>query len=419
MGPNVEKLRKCRSIVEIHNIVKSISTSTATVNRTLVLLSKSSRSKPMKVSLSVKDETKTFKQGRKGQIVDNVPTLSDISGVKLKNYTAPNAATLSKHADMLHKLHGNEVDLNAAEGMLLHSFAGSAAQKKVLASIKELKKATRAGLDKAFSILNNIGINHMPVEMTTVVAEVSKFITENIGATSYTALHDDMDYVVPADTTEFKNDEFQFCHYTQLKNLKNDKGFVFEDFFFILTGIVNKAGVMRFYLSAFPNFIAPGHYPIGKSVANVSEIDKRLHFLMLRNDIATAFEARPLGLSEKDLKAKGFTGIPGVATTIVNKDTLTVKLVKGLTADQIKNVVTTVMPLLSFHAGGRSSLVTNKPRFASGFTYIDFKLVPKVAHKGDQQKAIIDEAKLNELQDALGLSQEQLIAVKKALKQFN
>lgn len=420
MGPNVEKLRKCRSIVEIHNVVQSIRTSTTKINRSLSAMYTSGR-KRLNVSLSVKDESVKLTQGRKGQkLVVDKAVVSDLTGVKLQNYTAPNASTLAKHSELLHKLHGNEADLNAAEGMLLHSFTGSAAQKNVLTAIKALKKETQVGLDKAFSILNNVGVNHMPDEMSSVTAEVSQFVTDHIPKTAYTVLHDDMDYVVPADTSEFPKDEFHFCHYTQFKNLRNDKGFVFENFFFILTGVVNTAGVMRFYLNAFPNFIAPGHYPIGKAIANIKDIEKRLHFLMLHNDISTEFETKPLAMSDKDLTTKGFRGIPGVESVILNNNMLTVKLQKSKSDSlSINRVVSTVLPLLTFHAGGHTSNIVHKPRVASGFTYIDFKLTPKRKLDSSGEKALVDVAKLSELQHVLGLTDVQLTAVKKALRPFN
>lgn len=421
MGPtNVERLRKCRSIVEIRNVVDAISRST---QEAIQSLQRSGRSRSKKVRMRVSlnatsDQAIKLTQGRRGQtIVKDGATLSDLRGVKLAKFVPPNKATLTKHAEMLHKLHGNEMDLNAAEGMLLHSFNSGAAQKSVLAAIKALKKETQAGLDKAFSVLNNVGVNHIPPEMETVIKEMGKYVATHIPSTQYTAFHDDMDYVVPA-STDHKGDEFQFCHYSQLKNLKNDKGYVFENFFLILTGVVNTLGIMRFYVNAFPNFIAPGHYPLGRAVVDVKDIEHRLHLLMMRNDIDTEFESRPMALTPQDLKAKGFTTVPGVKNVSVTKNVLTVDMGKGVTPDQINKMLTDIIPLLNFHAGGKSTNVVNKPRVVKGTTFLDFKLTPKRKADPTDQQFGTDSAKLEELQDVLGLDDHKMAAIKKALRPF-
>lgn len=419
MGPNVERLRKCRSIVEISNVVDTISKSTREAVQALhKSTSRSTKGIRLRVSLNAgSDQAIKLTQGRRGQkIVQDGATLSDLRGVKLAKFVPPNKATLAKHAEMLHKLHGNEMDLNAAEGMLLHSFNSGSAQRSVLAAIKALKKETQAGLDKAFSVLNNVGINHIPPEMTTVVKEMGKYVETHIPKTQYTEFHDDMDYVVPA-TTDGKGDEFQFCHYTQLKNLKNDKGYVFENFFFILTGVVNTLGIMRFYVNAFPNFIAPGHYPLGRAVVDVKGIETRLHLLMMRNDIDTEFESRPLALTPQDLKAKGFTAVPGVKNVEVKNNVLTVDMGKGVTPDQINKMLGSIIPLLHFHAGGKTNVV-NKPRVVKGVTYLDFKLTPKRKVDPTDQQFGTDSARLEELQDVLGLDDQKMAVIKKALRPY-
>lgn len=419
MGPNVERLRKCRSIVEISNVVNAISLSTKEAVKSLQKSSNRSSRVRMKVSLSAgSDQAMKLTQGRRGQkVVQDNAVLTDLRGVKLAKFVPPNKATLAKHAEMLHKLHGNEMDLNAAEGMLLHSFNSGSAQRSVLAAIKALKKETQAGLDKAFSVLNNVGVNHIPPEMTAVVKEMGKYVETHIPKTQYTEFHDDMDYVVPA-STDNKGDEFQFCHYTQLKNLKNDKGYVFENFFLILTGVVNVLGIMRFYVNAFPNFIAPGHYPVGRAVIDRKDIENRLHLLMMRNDIDTEFESRPLALTPKDLKAKGFTDVPGVKNVEVKNNVLTVDMGKGVTPDQINKMLSSIIPLLHFHAGGKSTNVVNKPRVVKGVTYLDFKLTPKRKSDSQDQQFGTDSARLEELQDVLGLDDHKMAAIKKALRPY-
>lgn len=414
MSSRIDRIRRVRSSADALVIISDIAASCSSVSKVLSSFHKKRGS----TSLISVGSDESIQLGGRGV---RKTRLSNLAGIKLDGYKSPKAASLAKYVTSLKQLHENEADLNTIEATLKHSFASTPAQKKALAAIQSLRKELNTSLDKVFDVLNNIGVNYMPKEMVGIQESVSKIAIDMLDG-MYESVHDDMDYVVPGSLVTDKSahgiddSSFVFSHYIQFLKLRNSSGFVFDSFFVILSGVVTSKGTLSLHLNAFPNFITPGHYPLGKVVHDEKDIKQRLGYLLSHNDIATGFERKPMPIDRHDAD-QSIAKLAGVRAVRVTDDELKIYMPLNSSSAAVNKVVTTIMPLLQFKSGSRTTNVQYKTSKTSKDLVLTFILTRTIGNlSGAEKKSIVDAAKVTELRAQLGLTEEQASAVRKALK---
>lgn len=214
----------------------------------------------------------------------------------------------------------------------------------------------------------------------------------------------------------FSYEELQFSCFLRFKNMKTASGWVMPEFCVVLTASITNTGVVKYYLNGFPDFVVPGKYPIGKEVSNKKAIEDRIDYILAHNDIAVKIERRPMPLNNTNLK--GYQLIPGVSNVQVRNDRLLVSIDPKQSSDKaINKAATEVMSLLFYDVnkmkGGHAKNVPQyMVRRKAGLVTLEFIIT---GNKAGGKDAVIDNHKMDQLQNLLGLTDTQVSAVKKAL----
>lgn len=544
MSSRIEKIRKCRSVNDITGIVAAIATDTKQIKETIramaATITRSGRTK-MQVSLSaltrkpIKDQTIVLERDQKGNTNLTKKQSTDGTARGIKDFVAPKKDLIAKHSAVYQKLHDNVSDLNSAEKHLLSTITDVPAKRTALQAIRALKSDLESQIDKAFSILTNVGEKHLPPELRADFEAMTKYVLRNLDRSTYSktskyivvvpaptlknvetqladvnkelndsrkamqstmaivdkkkadyqrllkklpslsivknkkklqavvkktksdvkqlqeisrieAIHTEPENAAARDAIKvaqedylkavqdnniarsrrdtFAFDEFQFCCYLEFTDLKSTTGWVCEDFYLVMSGVVNARNILRVYIDALPNFVAPGHYEINYKwpIENKAGIQHRINALMAANDIAPDFERYPMPYDADNKNDIKKFMLPGVVSVDVVDDKLVLYITKGAEGTGINKIVSAVAPLLrNDHlkkTGGRTINVPWKrgKRNSKGLLGVEFSLIGAARIAGEMKKQfVMDAAALKELQHILPMTDEQMVRIKRAL----
>ena len=398
----LEKIRKVRSLNDILEIIKEISKEVGedakTVNRLQTSLS------------AARDETIEINRGRAPKTTrintKNKPQKHEFSGL-LQDFKAPPAAQVEKHSLVVQRLYENAKELDAAEAMLKQAFSGVKNQRQALAGIKALRQEVDASISKALGALNGIATKHFPSDMEELRDQLTSYLLDSVPESNYSDLLF-LEYVTLGDSGEIV-----FSVYIEIKQLRNDKGYVFDDYIIVLTGVVNAKGAIAYYINSHPEFRAPGKIPLGKQIANVAQMQHQASMLLAHNNISTDLDRRPMPLSHDDAKARGFDKLPGVDGVVIKDDALLLRLVKSDPATHTR-IVKEVIPLLNQAIGRKKdTAISWKPVTVGSKKYLKFILFFKPDGSGKNE---INRSKFKDIQDLLNLDERTSEQLRKGLR---
>jgi hypothetical protein len=454
----MERIRKARSLNDVVSIVRDIAKNVVAQQKSVT---------KMGVSLSagkkIKDETLDIDHTGKKPVRVRVGSKKKkgsaplSSGAKLEGFKAPPAGQVKEHMEVVHQLHDNVKQLEAARALIEQAFSRSAKKDVALKGIDALIKDSTKIVNNAYDMMEEISKKHIPEELEEMNQSLFDFLLEavpqdkyaNIIQGTYVTLRETDSSVAPAGKGPSKlkmNTDFVFSCYNVLENLEASDGYFFPKYVLVLTGVVDhrtKEGkphsVLRYFLNALPDFREPGKYDLGAEVRDEADMMHRASLLLAHNSVVVPFERKPMPLTDSDVKTKGFHGIPNVARAYVDDDQLCVVVKKGkANTANIQKIQTEVMSLLTavirtpkkvkeagptgkggtvFKSAGRGSVILPaRPVKEGDNTVLKFSLIPNIPETDAQQKYTVNVAKLKDLQEMLELPDDVMSEVKKALK---
>lgn len=453
----MEKLRKSRSLNDVVTVVKNIAKDIGRSKNLVARMASAATPKARKVSISAgtPSKPKSIKIGFDGMGPDikvDAPTKKTdagkkenratfkkkplSSGVKVSKYVAPTMNTaeqIQNKVDIVHDLHENLLELDAAQEKIKHQFRGAKNLKVALNGIQALKDELQNTLAKAYDLLEAIAQKHIPDELEEMNEALQEFITENIPETKYNDIREEVYVTVKAPTDanegavtrgpkkikiDVNKADFAFHCYTIIDGLKNSEGYEFEEYCIVLTGLVDRNGVMHYFLNALPDFKTPGKFNIGQEIQDDHAMETRLSMLLAHNDVVTELERKPMPLTTKSAKEKGFHSIEGVEAVHVVDDTLRVTIQRGqATPTKIEYIKAEVRSLLNAVIGKRnkSKVLPRKVKDNKGQIVLVFSLIPDIPDSDERKDYSINVSKLMDLKHVLGLPDDVVDDVKKAM----
>lgn len=421
---NIERSRKARSVQDLVRLTASISKSILACKSVTDKLTKSSpkltisllpiKASKLRISLSAKGKdssTDEISIRHVAGVAPKVAPKSAPSGVLGKDFKFANLKAAEPHASVIDELHEKLQELDSIEAMLLQAFPDAKGQPAALKAVRALKQELDITYDKAFTALTKVSDANLPKELRGLGEDAQEFLESNLDTKLYKPNSiDNYSYV-----TKTKDGLWNYTYYITIDDLKNSSGFIFHTYYVVLTALIDKQKHATYHLTTLVDFRIPGKFPIGSTIGNTSDLQKKLNILLRHNDIIHVLEKKPLNMDTKGAKSRGFGSIKGVADTSVVDDTLLVKLTnKKPLPQEIADVVKQVMPLLKPLTGNKakSSDISWKKVPKRGYMELHFIFVTSLGAAG---KSSINIEKLKELQHALGLSEEEVDAVKTAL----
>lgn len=393
-----DRIRKVRSVNDVLDIVseleKEISADTKTVKKLLVSVS----SEEIRIDHAAPGRTRKIstKSRRTGRTFTGT----------VKNFKSPSKGEIEKHAKVLQRLYDNAKELDSTEAMLRQSFAGIKNQPDALKAVQNLRKTVDASINTALTALNRVATKHFPSEMEDLRDQLTSFLLDSIPEKNYK----DMSFLEYVSLGE--RSEIVFSVYVELEQLINSAGYTFDEYFIVLTGVVNSKGDIAYYVNALPEFRVPGKYPLGRQIDNERDMERHVGMLLAHNDVATELDRVPLPFQNDDDKTKTFKAIKGVTDAKVVDDSLMLEVPK--TANKLadeKIAKETIALLNQVMRRKKDAAISWKSVVKGSKRYLKFILYfkPGTASKN------LNVMKLNEIKDVFDLDEQQMQKLRRGL----
>lgn len=403
----IERLRKTRSINDVVAVVRNIAIDVRSSSRSV---STSATRKSVDTGEIEIDHTTQTAVTPPSRVSVKSPAATNTSlGVKLTKFVAPDPAAVKKHSDVIERLHENAQELESAEALVRQAFAKAKNQKQVLSAIHALQEEINSNLARAFTSLDAVANKHLPEEMETLGDSLVAYIIDHVNPKFYSNIHKEV-------YATFDGPNTVFSMYVVINELQASTGFVYDEFYVILTGTVTPGSIIRYYLNTMPDFKIPGHFPVGKEVKNTAELTVRVSTLIAHNDIASDLDRKPMPLNTKRAHTGGLAAIKYVEDAYVLDDSLFIVVEKGReTRKNLVEIQQQVVPLLNQltkNARRTKGVVQMKTLVQKGKTVLQFIFTPG----SDQSVHTLNLDRLNDVQNMLELSKEEVHALKEILK---
>lgn len=397
-----ERIRKVRSLRDLTDILASVEKDiTAGV-------SAAARLRANQVATAADETYVIGEPGRVRRIGTKTKTRKIDFSAKIAGFKAPSKASMEKHAKLLQGMYDNAKELDAIEAMLRTSFNGIKAQKAAIDAIVRLRKEVDTSLHSALETLNDVAAKHIPKEMESLRDQAVAWLLDNLPADQYEDLGH-MEYVTVGDNPG----EVSFSVYIEISMLKNSHGYVFDEYFITLTGVVNAKGGIAYFVNALPDFKVPGKFPVGKQVTSESAMTQRISMLLAHNDVAPHIDKAPLPLHDsKDAASQGFTAIKGVKSAMVKDDALYLEIPATASAQGQKRIVSETVQLLNLAMRRKKdAAISHKKVTKGGKTYLKFILV----FKPGATPTSVNTSRLNEISHILDLDDNQMRSLRRSM----
>lgn len=433
----LEKVRKARSLNDVISIVKDIAKDVVGHKKIITKgMTATAATKPTEETLEIDHgghgPSKLPKKPKKKY--GTKPQKPAGAGVKVEEFVAPPVKKIKEQSSLIHDLEENFHSLEAAEAMIKQAFSRATKQATALKGIQALKDEVQGMLDKAYELLQDISLKHLPDQLQELNQSLFDFMIEQIPQTKYEDITQHIFVTMhetdqPAGEAKAKGpskikiaSEFSFHCYNVVHNLKTSSDWKFPQYVMALTGVVDKNMKMRFYLNALPDFKAPGKAPLGAEVNDADDLVRRAMLLLAHNDVVTEFDQKPMPLTTQEAEHRGFHRIAGVKSAKVVADELRITVLPGkATQANLQKIELEVRSLLQGVVGNlkrkRTVIMPKVAKNKAGETVIRFRLIPDLPSSGEKQQYHLNVSKLREMQEILDLPDDVAEQIKKVLKE--
>lgn len=351
---NVESLRKARTFNDLAAVVTNIKASVRQI-----------RSKVLKKLSSLNKEKISIET----------------------NLKAPNFSSLSNVYDDIHSLKCFSLELEYAKSMSF-SIENDNKKKKFDTLVSEQISETNNVLNMVYKYIDSIGSRYEPKELVQYYRAIQKHCQTYI---KYEKLNT---FVLP---NAEKNTSYR--RYIILFNVVTAKGFIIPSVIICIAANTNYAEGY-FYNLSFPSDVeTPG---VEYNFSNKNEM-----ITQLTNKLTQIFGAPLLPIR---VKSEALYKIPGINSVYTTDEALSVELDSGVSASDVNNILTQLLPLIYSLTGVSNTLSDVLHRVGigpNGNRIIEFVL---------QGRTLVDRSSLSNLKKILSLSQKNVSSLLELLE---
>lgn len=310
-------------------------------------------------------------------------------------FVPPPAKDVAIFTNIIKDMHDSIGVLESAVALMKQSFSDNKKQPAAIKATQALIDEANKSLFEAYDMLHDLSEKHMPGELQAYVDKAIDHLSEVVDKKSYKSMSLET-YCVAG-----KPGEFLFINYIGLKALRTTTGYTFDEYYVVVTGVINSKEWLFLHVTGLTDFRAPGTFPLGIELEDQRALNKRIDFLLAHNNFITEFEKLPIDDGAADQVAR----ISGVKSVDVEDDTLVVTFASEAPATITKKTVEILGRLSALYPKHRAKFV---PKTVGNVVRIS--LIKGPAGAGQMNSEAV-----RDLATTLDMSPDQVKALKFAL----
>jgi hypothetical protein len=378
---NMSSLRKARSAQDILSILSSIRGATKAHAITVE---------------SIYLAATRLKQNRiESAGLEHKHTLTGRSLSKYKSLVA----RIAKHHTVLNALAVHKIEIGAIEAHLLQN-TQVRKQESTLTLVMDLNGYVYKNYLRCLRSISVLASKYQPRQLITLRSAVETHIEDSLPSSRYSRLSSN---VFVSATSENNIEKFVFQQYINIRGLIDDDKYVVDDFYIILSCVLDNNGDATYHATSYKEFKSPGSFPLGAELTSIDEANEKVSKLLDDSSVKVKADMAPM----KDIN------ILGVKRVAVEPKKITLELKSGTTPKQINTILTETLPafyaLQGAHGMHKRQLLHRLRSDSAGRTKIEF-----ILDKSESRTEVVD-TKLGELRELFQLSDNDFKLVSRAL----
>lgn len=406
---NMNALRNARTATEFKKILEDVvdSVSSVKVPRNLLSLSaKAIELSDIKTGTVKKSQTKTL----------DLNNVIDISKIDLNN-----VKDKAKYNRQVNQLSQAIAELNIAY-TILNSKAFSAFKDQTNAA-KSLLSVVKDATDLRTNLVRVMSIDvkkDAPPEHTKLAGSIANYLKTILSKEQYSNIRI-RTFIASA------SDPIIFQTYVFVDNFVNSDGIHYQNYAVVLsTSVAVASGISANYITTLVDDKVPGSFPLGRSVDTASQMKKAINTLLSIDGFLNFSERKPITKGTATLRNTTMLGggtvmVKGKPMEIfdnirVQNDKLYVRLVPGLSKAErqiaAEEILAQASTVLRTGMSSKNSLIHRFVKGRGGREFMEIALTAS----GGAAKGTLTLAKIDQLAESLGLSNDQKRLLRQSVK---
>lgn len=284
-------------------------------------------------------------------------------------------------------------------------FKGVASKSNVASQLKTMRSNIEKKLNQSYDFLNKVGQKHEPELFGSITDDAIQALTGKLYASGNLADHDVFVYLTTTDDAKGKT-TLVFSKYLALYGLKDDTGFVYEDYYIVFTATVTPTAEMSMSVTTLTKWLIPGKFKVGHEFNSVKNLVNNVETLLDMENFSHILESVQVPVGKGDLKLTS----TAISNVVVKGDVISISLkpTKSLQA-VVESVTTELLATLSTKTKMRVKYKVEK--LAGGKAIIHYRLIAPESDAAKQR--LITSDKLQVLKDRLGFDDDDISAIVK------
>lgn len=264
----------------------------------------------------------------------------EIDSMKLDKVVVPDLNDLRQNFAIAHEIQEQIDNLDVLESNLSVNFRDVRGVNDTISSVKKMRAGLQTKLDRALKFLNNIGTKYAPEPFKEVVQDICSQLNDELTYSDFNVFG----YATQAKPQPGKETgPLVFTTYVQLKNLEEDDGHQYAEFYIVFTNHLlpdpTSKGhmVSRFFVTVMPSFAVPGRFSPGRRFKTAKEGLSEIGHLLSLENISNAIGTVPHNISKEKFDKNNFRSSDLVSDIEVDHDSITFVFKKNVNVDQVKS----------------------------------------------------------------------------------
>ena len=273
-----------------------------------------------------------------------VTTPSDKETVQNIKYEGKLPKGIRADISVIYKTRQQLEMLNSVWISLSHHYPEDKAAGSIIKKLDKLKAKAQANLDVAMKVIDDVyRKNYVPADFKRKITAINKYVLESLEGRY------DSSHTIRMVAARPRVDSLlEFVHYLQLKDLKTETDYVYENLYVTLTAKVNDSKDVEYYVNVIPKFASPGEFNRGVEFRSIQDAQESLSIMFEKESGLSELFSVKLPVKQGEVK-DALTDISKLiedAGVQSGGEVLLVTLKKGKTARERDKVIKRVREFL-------------------------------------------------------------------------
>ena len=226
---------------------------------------------------------------------------TNFTGEKIDPIFIRSLKKLQTSFDVVESLQEKADIIDSLEVQVNNLFKGAKGRDGVSKNLLALRRSIESKLEKAYDFLNGLGVKHEPAIFGTITGEIIEQVVAKVTAAKAIEDHDTFIYLTTKDDAN-GHTSLYFTKYLMLSNFRDDTGYVYPEYYIVMTAVVSPAATMTMHITTLSKWLIPGKFKLGAAFTNAKTGMSKVETILELENFTDLLSKVPMPVDSTHLK---------------------------------------------------------------------------------------------------------------------